>query len=95
MAVHVDEQRLHASHATYSARRYSSSPGARTAQLAQGARLELADTLAGDPKARADLLERLGPVAGEPEAALEHVAHARVQAGQSARRARRSGACRP
>ena len=43
------------------------------AQLAQGARLELADALAGDAEVGADLFERLRGLAVEPEAAAEHV----------------------
>src|SRR5262245_55333835 len=49
------------------------------AELPQGARLELADALAGDAEVGADLLERLRLLAVETEAALGHVAHARVQ----------------
>ena len=49
------------------------------AQLAQRPRLELADALAGDAEAAADLLERPRLLAVEAEAEREHVAHARVQ----------------
>ena len=78
-------------------------PGRDHAQLAQGARLELADALAGDAEADTDLFERLRNRAVEAEALGEDVAHARVQAverrgqlgraeplGRSRRRARRS-----
>ena len=53
--------------------------GRDRAQLAQRARLELADALAGDAEAVADLLERVRPVALEAEPHREHVAHARVE----------------
>src|SRR5690349_11710150 len=54
-------------------------PGGREPQLAQGARLELADALARDAELRADLFERLRRLAVEAEAEREHPAHARVQ----------------
>src|SRR5689334_15570961 len=54
----------------------------RCAELAQRSRLELPDPLTRDPKARTDLLERLRLAAGEPEAALEHHPHARIQPRQ-------------
>src|SRR5581483_936356 len=53
--------------------------GRDRSELAQRARLELADALARDHELPADLLERLLPVAAEPEPAGEHVAHPRLQ----------------
>src|SRR3954468_10748738 len=55
-------------------------PRSDRAQLAQGARLELADALAGDAEVGADLLERLRRLAVEAEAAVDDVAHAVVEA---------------
>src|SRR5215211_5730490 len=52
-------------------------------QLAECARLELADALARDPELAADLLERLRLFAAEAEAERQHALHARVQPGQS------------
>src|SRR5205823_5382405 len=49
-------------------------------ELAQRARLELADPLARDAELPADLFERLRLLTVEPEAEGEHVAHPRVQA---------------
>src|SRR5688500_13918436 len=55
------------------------------AELAQGPRFELADTLARDAEARADLLERLRDGTVETEAVREHVTHARIQPLQRVR----------
>ena len=55
-------------------------PGCDHAQLAQRARLELADTLAGDAEADSDLFQRLRDRTVQAEALGEDVAHARIQA---------------
>ena len=60
------------------------------AQLAKGPRLELADPLARDAEPDADLLERLRRLALEPEAAREHVPHARVEPRERGRELRRA-----
>ena len=52
--------------------------GSDRAKLAQSARLQLPDPLAGDAEIGADLFERLRGLAVEAEAAREHVAHARA-----------------
>ena len=65
------------------------------AQLAQRARLELADALPRDAEPRPHLLERLRVLAVEAEAQREHVAHARVEARQRRRELASSGALSP
>src|SRR5437879_1058091 len=56
--------------------------GCDGAELAEGSRLQLPDPLAGDPEARADLLERLRAPVLETEAEGEHALHARIQVQQ-------------
>src|SRR5437660_3195731 len=46
--------------------------------------LDLPDPLTGDVERAADLLERVGPLAGQPEAHLDHLALALGQGGQGA-----------
>src|SRR3954468_5481312 len=60
-------------------------PRRRHAELAEGPRLELADSLAGDAEAVADLFERLRLFAVEAEAQGEHVPHTWIQAGERSR----------
>ena len=66
--------------ASYSARRGRAELGPDRLELAQGARLELADALAGDAELGRDLLERVRTLAVEAEAKADHLAQALVQA---------------
>ena len=70
MRMAVDESRLHAVQATrLLGAEVELERGSDRAELAQSARLELADALAGDAEVGADLLERLRGLAVEAEAA--------------------------
>src|SRR5262249_27984181 len=68
--------------------------GREAAELAQRARLDLPDALAGDAEVAAEVLERLRRLAVEAEAARDNVAHARLERVQGLPELDRPGAVR-